>query len=575
MGAEGCGERVPASRRTLSLDAMDGRADLAEPLLARPLSEDSPDEEDFDLPVDDVKPPRPPRGGASSAGELSGGGAGRAATRRALARASPLSPAARSLTSDSDDALLLRDVVGGGGGSTDDGGDAAQRRSSGAAARGSRRGVWRSGGSAGVSAGTSGDSDSSGVARSSSRRWRRVRQAVLTSGSPHSRGSAVSPLLNGGAVVQEGPGNSAPLPRAGSRRGARAHPAVRSASDDKAGRASPSSPATRSPASRSPSSRRARRSPARAPYVPKSRDYLYTKVRYYSTLTRMNSTVSPGGKGQLLDLGAPAHVLPPELFGLSVEEGVSQTSWQTITSIVNTMMGSSIVAMPCAVAQAGLTAGTLCIALMGTLCCLTCLLVVQHGSKFSDFADFAGNFLGRRAKAVTWLFSVLVIVGASMAYHILMAQSLFQLVRAAANAAGAADTSRWWNVKDAALCILVLYPVTNLKDMGLLVKFNSAGFIFLWYTILFIIYHGVHAMATRNFTFSFWPGAVVSNATDATSSGSGVPVDPAPINITTGADWGITTLFGIMMLSYFIHNCIQPILRHADPKTRKRDVVLA
>jgi sodium-coupled neutral amino acid transporter 9 len=34
-------------------------------------------------------------------------------------------------------------------------------------------------------------------------------------------------------------------------------------------------------------------------------------------------------------------------------------------------------------------------------------------------------------------------------------------------------------------------------------------------------------------------------------------------------------LGGMMMLSYFIHNCIQPITKAASPKTKRRDVVIA
>lgn len=340
--------------------------------------------------------------------------------------------------------------------------------------------------------------------------------------------------------------------------------------------------------------------------MPKNTDYLYSKVKYYSSLTRMQSIRGGSPSGNLLDLHAmPAHVVPPELFGLSdAKPGVTQSSWQTIMSIVNTMMGSTIVAVPYALAQSGVAAGLVSIAMMGAFSCFTCILVVEHGHKFDDFTDFVNHYLGRAARYISWFFSVFVILGAATAYHILMSSCLYHLVRAAATAVHATGFVGAWAQWQAAVAILLVYPLTILKNPAVLVKFNSAGFLFLWYTILFILYHGFHGLSHGTFSYTDFPGQLPPGGHPARHNGSAVtgpypegagsggvddnarassadagpapsPFGSAAFDITLIADWGTGAFLGMMMLAFFIHNCIQPITKHAEPTARRRDISLA
>ena len=44
--------------------------------------------------------------------------------------------------------------------------------------------------------------------------------------------------------------------------------------------------------------------------------------------------------------------------------------------------------------------------------------------------------------------------------------------------------------------VLVVFPLTTLKDLTALVRFNSLGVFFLFFNIFFIIYHGISEAVT-------------------------------------------------------------------------------
>ena len=101
-----------------------------------------------------------------------------------------------------------------------------------------------------------------------------------------------------------------------------------------------------------------------------------------------------------------------------------------------------------------------------------------------------------------------------------------------------------WTPTHAAVAILVLYPLTNLKNVSALVALNSFGIPFVLYSICFIIYQGFHAIS----------GDLPEGSLDY-------------IVYTGKPTFGI--LGGIVTLSFFIHNAIQPIIRNSNPETQR------
>jgi len=86
--------------------------------------------------------------------------------------------------------------------------------------------------------------------------------------------------------------------------------------------------------------------PPRPPFSPGRDHSQYHRYHYFSAL--MSS-------GKDLNLSYPRHLLGPDLFVVGGSKG--QSSLVTVFSLWNTMIGSTIVAMPWAVQQAGLVMG--------------------------------------------------------------------------------------------------------------------------------------------------------------------------------------------------------------------------
>jgi hypothetical protein len=246
-----------------------------------------------------------------------------------------------------------------------------------------------------------------------------------------------------------------------------------------------------------------------------------------------------------------------------------QTRVQTIMSIVNTMMGTTIVALPFGLAESGIGTGLGITALLGAISCYTCLIIVESGAGAEDFSTCVRQFLGRRMQLVAWAISVAIIVGAAIVYHILMQETLYALVATLLqSAAGVTDVDgTGWRREWAALVPWFLYPISNLPDLSTLVKMNSVGFLFLAYVVLFIISHGVHAISQ---------GGAAPLAAVSTLDASLSPYSPSGIlRIVVGGTSNFAALGGMMMLSFFIHNCIQPIVKNANPVTRRTDIIIA
>lgn len=243
----------------------------------------------------------------------------------------------------------------------------------------------------------------------------------------------------------------------------------------------------------------------------------------------------------------------------------TQSRWQTIASIVNTMMGTTIVALPYGMAITGVAMGMTIIGVMGAISCFTCLMLVQHGKGGGEFSAIVATHLGRCPQLIAWAMSTAIIAGAAIVYHILMQESVFQLVGAVAASAGD-PAPEWWQRPYAALIPLAIYPVCNMKNMTVLVRMNSVGVFFLWYTMLFIVYHGASALHEGSGLAVQW-GAAPATALPYRDDGKLI------VNMGGTLDFG--PLAGMMMLSFFIHNCIQPIIKHARTDTQTTDIIIA
>ena len=157
------------------------------------------------------------------------------------------------------------------------------------------------------------------------------------------------------------------------------------------------------------------------------------------------------------------------------------------------MIGSTLIAIPYGFSQSGMLLGLGVVLMMGSISCYTCLLVVRHGLDVPDFSDYVRKFFGLRGVYTAMIFSVLVLVGALVAFHILMMQNLHQVVQALLTQFAGDAT---WTTQTASLAILFVFPACHVKDIAKLVKVNSFGVFFVCIVLLFEVVQGIKAIGS-------------------------------------------------------------------------------
>ncbi|EDQ89189.1 uncharacterized protein MONBRDRAFT_32391 [Monosiga brevicollis MX1] len=307
-----------------------------------------------------------------------------------------------------------------------------------------------------------------------------------------------------------------------------------------------------------------------------SNSHAYQRYRYYNKLAPANQPNS---------LIMPHHALPSSVFVLG--KGGEQSSVVTILSMWNTMMGSSVLTMPWAIDQAGFGLGIFAMILMATVSYYTCTIVLSAGQggringEDVEFAEVVLRFLGKRYYVVAVIFSVLTIVGAAIAYWVLMSGFLYTVVdyfhdpsgSIPANSThpsnhtavladallGASDgtDSTWGHYWSRELVpiylIAILFPLINFKSLTFFTKFNSLGVVSIIYILFFVL-------------FTFFDGEHYQN-----SPAGGV-------HFHNVEEWrsGVMALCGVSSLAFFIHNGCLSIMRNAaEPKHNQRDLLLA
>ncbi|KAF6776541.1 hypothetical protein AHF37_04020 [Paragonimus kellicotti] len=121
--------------------------------------------------------------------------------------------------------------------------------------------------------------------------------------------------------------------------------------------------------------------------------------------------------------------------GKTPEKG-KQNSIITIFSIWNTMMGTSILAMPWAIGQAGFSFGVVLMLFVAAIACYTAYLAVQTTedlrfirnlpkNTFLDISDACEYYFGKAGRIISLAFSQVSLIGASIVYYVLLSNFLF------------------------------------------------------------------------------------------------------------------------------------------------------
>ncbi|CAD5227086.1 unnamed protein product [Bursaphelenchus xylophilus] len=317
---------------------------------------------------------------------------------------------------------------------------------------------------------------------------------------------------------------------------------------------------------------------------------------------RLFNRLDPGGQ----TLRMPDHVyFPSEWFSIlpfddfKDNEG-KQSSLVTIFSIWNTMMGTSLLAMPWALAQAGLGLGVTLMALMAFLSLYTAYRVVESPRGLTldvecsaaEFSDVCRYYWGKKGEYTAVFFSIIVLFGGVIVYFVLMSNFLYftgnivyeslqpnsTVLPVLANKTFTCDIyydekclppkdmfdyeednggSSWWSFSklwslQGTVPIylgILTFPLLNFQSPTIFTKFNVLGTISVFYLISFTMSKAYECGMNVNF------------------------VDPTSIHYVELWNSKFTALTGTLALSYFIHNAVLTILRNQkNPENNARDL---
>ncbi|EFN83619.1 Putative amino acid permease F13H10.3 [Harpegnathos saltator] len=255
-----------------------------------------------------------------------------------------------------------------------------------------------------------------------------------------------------------------------------------------------------------------------------------------------------------------------------------QSSLVTIFSIWNTILGSSLLTMPWGIAMAGFFPGIIIILMMSGLCLYTAYRLIavykyHGGGENIEVVDLSRIYLNKWAEYIAKIFSIAVLMGATIAYWILMANFLYNSVNFIYdNIAGWSTYSVPENISHIeVLCPkkelhgdndtitiheksfdtlgpawdlhatvpvflgLLIFPLLNFNSTTFFTKFNSLGTVSVIYLVVFVMIKSTS-----------W--GINMNGIEWKTSWIIRPTFPV--------------LTGMLSLSFFIHNIIISIIKN-------------
>ena len=249
-------------------------------------------------------------------------------------------------------------------------------------------------------------------------------------------------------------------------------------------------------------------------------------------------------------------------------------SYQTVFSVWNTMIGSSILSIPYNVYCAGIIPTIIIGLLYGFICFLTCSVVVKLGGKEEDFAKIVYNYFyygfgpksAKVGKIIQITFNLLMNTGATFIYFLIINQNLFPCIcfflKLFNIDIDGQDLTPHFDKFSLFYCALVVcvmvFPLTILKEMQCITKFNSAGIYFVSALLIFVIYQGIASLATDNFHFEYKENIEGSEDRNIFLFGENIGL-----------------LVGTLSIGLFSHSVILPIMNNnRNQENNQRDLFL-
>jgi sodium-coupled neutral amino acid transporter 9 len=238
------------------------------------------------------------------------------------------------------------------------------------------------------------------------------------------------------------------------------------------------------------------------------------------------------------------------------------------------MIGSSMVAMPYNIYHAGILPTIILSLIYGFICYITSSIIVKLAGKEDEFANIVHKYFnygfGKRfakvGKILQITFNLLINIGVTFIYFLIINQNLYPCICLILNGMGL-DTngeditpnfSKFSFFYCTIITSIIIFPITIMKEMGCLVKFNSYGIYFVSVLLIYMIYIGFSTISKDSFSFEYKEN--VEGAEER-------------YLYLFGENPGI--LCGTLSFGYFSHSLILPMIRNNRiQKNNQRDLFI-
>eukprot|EP00002_Diphylleia_rotans_P004102 TRINITY_DN12959_c0_g1_i13.p1 TRINITY_DN12959_c0_g1~~TRINITY_DN12959_c0_g1_i13.p1 ORF type:complete len:371 (+),score=49.04 TRINITY_DN12959_c0_g1_i13:930-2042(+) len=188
---------------------------------------------------------------------------------------------------------------------------------------------------------------------------------------------------------------------------------------------------------------------------------------------------------------------------------------------------------------------------IGLVSFISCSIILDSClNRYDDFSDACNKFIGPRGRKMAVLSSTLLMAGASIVYVVVIITCFYDFVNLFLYVADGQpddfESPPQWNIPIASACFFaMLFALTLVQEMSALMKLNRLGIINVVFQLIFFV---VKSFLEPN-------GIQLNSDTELASS-------------------GFVYLSGILMVSFFIHNAIIPIMKaNKNQENNKRDLV--
>ena len=256
------------------------------------------------------------------------------------------------------------------------------------------------------------------------------------------------------------------------------------------------------------------------------------------------------------------------------EETKKVNSFNTILSIWNSMVGSSIVAIPYNTYYSGIIPAVLLNLIYGFLSFYTCKIYADCGRKVSDFSITVeshfnkafGPKIAKIGKNTQIFFCTFMATGGMLIYFLIMNQNFYPVIALILNKMGCdidskdlkPEFGRFSLIYLGIILCFVLFPFIIKKDVGFLVNVSALGIYFVSVLIIFVIYTGFASLINTDFDLDYIKNKKENKKRHLKLFGE----NPA--------------LFaGTLSMGYFCHTAILPILKsNKKQENNTRDLIL-